>query len=136
VNRTGIFGVSLVSAIPGAILAIVMVLVFVNYAGGPSILTKVLAGLMLLSGLALAAMPAAIWLFLAPKQISAEKAAGAAAEPKQEEAEVAVEEPAEPAEGIIEDDAVDKEVPQNDEESEFDLGADFVVDDDEDSKRK
>ena len=58
---------SLVGAIPGAGLAYVMVMAFVNYAGGSSNAFKALAGTLLLIGGTLAVMPLGILLFSGPK---------------------------------------------------------------------
>ncbi|MGQ0637449.1 MAG: hypothetical protein ACT4QC_22820 [Planctomycetaceae bacterium] len=58
---------SLVGAIPGLFLALLMMWAFVGYAGGWSFAVKGLALLMLLAGGALAAMPVGIFLSARPK---------------------------------------------------------------------
>jgi hypothetical protein len=71
VSKNGLILTSLVGAIPGAVMAALMVLAFGKYAGGPSILHKLLCGMALLIGLLLAAMPIGIFVLTGPK---AEKA--------------------------------------------------------------
>lgn len=66
-SKLGLVLTSLVGAIPGGVMAAVMVMAFVNYAGGSSTTFKVLAGLLLLIGSFLAAMPVGILLFAGPK---------------------------------------------------------------------
>lgn len=85
-SKNGLFLTSLVAAIPGVILACLMVMAFVNYAGGPTWWVKILAGMLLLIGMLLTAMPVGIMLFAGPK---AEKA------PKTEKNEAAEKEAAE-----------------------------------------
>ncbi|MSR56726.1 MAG: hypothetical protein EXS05_03525 [Planctomycetaceae bacterium] len=66
-SKLGLCLTSLVGAIPGAGLAYVMVMAFVNYAGGWSVTVKGLAGTLLLIGGILAVMPLGILLFAGPK---------------------------------------------------------------------
>jgi hypothetical protein len=86
VSKNGLFLTSLVAAIPGAVLACLMVMAFVNYAGGPTWWVKILAGMLLLIGALLAAMPVGIFLFAGPraekppKDEAVERAASADAE--------------------------------------------------------
>jgi len=49
-TKNGLFAVSLIGAIPGAFLAYLCVMAFLNFAGGSSILLKSLTGLLLLIG--------------------------------------------------------------------------------------
>lgn len=62
VNKNSLMLTSVVSAVPGAVLFVLMVLAFVNHAGGASFTLKALAGLMLLLGLFLAVLPVGILL--------------------------------------------------------------------------
>lgn len=59
--------ISLVAAIPGALLAYLMVMVFLNFSGGSSGFLKGLAGVSLLMGATLALMPAGIFVFAGTK---------------------------------------------------------------------
>jgi hypothetical protein len=72
VSKNGLFLVSLVAAVPGGLLVYLMVMAFLNHAGGPTMWPKALAGTALLIGLVLAVMPFGILVFGGPK---AEKAA-------------------------------------------------------------
>ncbi len=81
-TKTGLFVTSFVAAIPGAWLAYLMVMAFLNYSGGPSLWTKLLAGMLFVIGMLLVLMPAGIFVFAGPK---AEKA------PKKAEGEAAAE---------------------------------------------
>lgn len=76
--KNGLFLTSFVAAIPGAVLAYLMVMSFIQYAGGPSMWTKGLAGMLFLIGLLLMAMPVGIFLFAGPKaeKASPKKSAG------------------------------------------------------------
>jgi hypothetical protein len=68
VNKTNLCLTSLVAAIPGAWLAVLMVMAFLSPgAGGWSVVVKGLAGLQLLIGAALAAMPVGILVLSGPK---------------------------------------------------------------------
>lgn len=82
-SKNGLILTSLVGAIPGLIMAVLMVMAFINYAGGQSVFHKILCVLLLLIGLLLAAMPVGIFVLAGPK---AEKAP---AKKKDEEEEVA-----------------------------------------------
>ena len=64
-NKNTLCLTSLVAAVPGAVLAVLMVMAFVNFAGGWSVMVKGLTGLLLLIGAALAVMPVGIFLFVA-----------------------------------------------------------------------
>jgi hypothetical protein len=63
----------LVGAIPGAFLAGLMVMAFLNYAGGPSMGSKLLAGMALLVGVLLTCMPVGIFVYGGPKAEKAPK---------------------------------------------------------------
>ncbi len=76
---------SLITAIPGALLVFVTVMSFLRYAGGWSIGTQALSGLLLLIGLGLALMPVGIYVLGGPK---AEKEAKDESESAAESAEV------------------------------------------------
>jgi hypothetical protein len=71
VSKNSLLLVSLVAAIPGGVLVCLMVMAFLNYAGGSTMWPKALAGMSLLIGLLLAVMPIGIFVFGGPK---AEKA--------------------------------------------------------------
>lgn len=60
--------VSLVAAIPGGVLAYVMVMAFLNHGGGSSGMLKGLAGGTLVVGSLLALMPIGIFIFAGPKK--------------------------------------------------------------------
>ena len=70
-SKNGLFFVSLVAAVPGAVLVYLMVMSFLQYAGNSSMWPKALAGMALLVGLLLTFMPVGILVFGGPK---AEKA--------------------------------------------------------------
>lgn len=72
-SKNGLLLVSLVGAIPGAVLVYLMVMAFVSFAAGPSLWPKALAGLALLIGLLLAVMPVGIFVFGGPKAEKASK---------------------------------------------------------------
>lgn len=150
-TKTGLCLTSLVAAVPGAWLAVLMVMAFVNFAGGWSVTVKGLAGVLLLIGAGLAVMPIGIFLFGGPKTEKPpkvkEKSAKAKAEDNELEAAVAVEDDA-----FVSDDAtfeVDQD-PRDSEEfvetigqpameadsDDFDLGADFELDSAEDVEPK
>jgi hypothetical protein len=68
VSKNGLILTSVVvGAIPGALLTFMMVMAFVNYAGGPFILHKILCVAALLIGLLLMAMPVGIFVLDGPK---------------------------------------------------------------------
>lgn len=71
-SKNGLMLVSLVGAIPGAGLVFLMAMAFLNYAAGPTIWPKALAGTAFLVGLLLTSMPLVIFVTGRPK---AEKAA-------------------------------------------------------------
>lgn len=71
-NKLNLTLTSLVAAIPAAVLAIVLVMGFVNYAGGPTGV-KVISGLTLLIAAALAFMPAGIFFLSGPRAEKAPK---------------------------------------------------------------
>ena len=70
-SKNGLILTSLVGAIPGLLMAYLMVMFFLKYTGGQSIIHMALCGLLLLIGLLLAAMPIGIFVLAGPK---AEKA--------------------------------------------------------------
>lgn len=146
-NKLNLTLTSLVAAIPALVLTILLVMGFVNYAGGPTGV-KVIAGLTLLVAAGLAFMPAGIFFLSGPR---AEKAPKVKEEKKAEapesEAAVAVADD----ELVAEEDAsfeVDEEMavadsedftetiaqPSPDEGDEF--AADFDLDTDEDAGTK
>jgi hypothetical protein len=67
VTKNGLFLVSLVAAVPGAVLVYLMVMSFLHFAGGQSMWPKALAGMSLLIGLLLTFMPVGIFLYGGPK---------------------------------------------------------------------
>ena len=72
-TKTGLILTSFVAAIPGAALAYLMVMAFLGHSGGPSMWTKALAGMLLVIGGLLAAMPFGIIVFAGPKTEKAPK---------------------------------------------------------------
>ena len=72
-TKTGLFLTSFVAAIPGAVLAYLMVMAFLSHSGGPSMWTKALAGMLLVIGGLLAVMPFGIIVFAGPKTEKAPK---------------------------------------------------------------
>jgi hypothetical protein len=96
VSKNGLFLTSFVAAIPGLFLACQMVMAFVNYAGGPTLWTKALAGMLLVIGGLLAVMPVGIFLYAGPKTEKApkkpkEESAGESAELEAASSEVEIE---------------------------------------------
>jgi hypothetical protein len=87
VSKNGLLLTSLVAAIPGAVMACLMVMAFVNYAGGPTWWVKILAAMLLLIGALLAVMPVGIFLFAGPKAEKAPRKEGEEAPAKAESAE-------------------------------------------------
>ena len=85
-TKTGLFLTSFVAAIPGAWLAYLMVMAFLNHSGGPSLWSKALAGMLFVIGTLLTLMPAGIFVFAGPRAEKAPK------KPKEEAAEEAAEE--------------------------------------------
>ena len=85
-TKTGLFVTSFVAAIPGAWLAYLMVMAFLNYSGGPSMWSKALAGMLFVIGTLLMLMPAGIFVFAGPRAEKAPK------KPKGETSEEAAEE--------------------------------------------
>jgi hypothetical protein len=73
VSKNSLILVSLVGAIPGALLVGLMALAFLSYAGGPTMWVKALAVVSLLIGLLLTAMPVGIFVFAGPKAEKAPK---------------------------------------------------------------
>lgn len=66
-SKTSLFLTSLVGALPGGLCAFLMVMAFLNHAGGPTTVIKALNGSMLLIGSLLAVMPFGILVFAGPK---------------------------------------------------------------------
>lgn len=151
-SKTGLCLTSIVAAIPGAWVAVLVVMAFLSAgAGGWSVAIKALSGALLLVGGGLAVMPIGILLFAGPK---AEKPAKAKEKPANESPEkgeavavAAVEDDAfEAADATfeVEPDARDSEefVETIDQPSieadsdDFDLGADFELDSSEDVEPK
>ena len=136
-NKNTLCLTSLVAALPGAWLAVLMVMAFINFAGGWSAPLKGIAGLLLLAGAALAAMPVGIFLFFGPKTAKPLKATEATEkEPGESESSAAVE-----ADASVADDASTFEIDESSENveeaaDEFDLGGDFESDDDVETKSK
>jgi hypothetical protein len=96
VSKNGLILTSLVGAVPGLLMAYLMVMAFINYAGGQTVIHKILCVLLLLIGLLLAAMPVGIFVLAGPK---AEKAP--AKKKDDEAAEVAEEASGEAASGEV-----------------------------------
>jgi hypothetical protein len=67
VSKNGLILTSLVGAVPGLLMAYLMVMAFINYAGGQTVMHKILCVLLLLIGLLLAAMPVGIFVLAGPK---------------------------------------------------------------------
>ena len=66
-SKIGLFLTSLVAAVPGGFLAYLMVMAFLNHSGGPTMWTKVLAGMLLFIGSLLSVMPVGVLLFTGAK---------------------------------------------------------------------
>jgi hypothetical protein len=88
VTKNALCLTSLVAAVPGAWLAVLMVMAFVNHAGGWSVTLQGLAGILLLIGSTLALMPVGIYVLMGPKaekgskkKAANDKEADSAAEP-------------------------------------------------------
>lgn len=101
---------SLITAIPGLFLVFLVVMAFLRYAGGWSIGTQVLSGLMLLIGLGLTLMPVGIYVFGGPKAEKEPKAEAESAAESGESAELVAEESGEsPASDLISDSSLEVE---------------------------
>ncbi len=72
-TKIGLVLTSFVAAIPGAGLAALMVMAFLNHSGGPSMWTKALAGMLFVVGTLLTLMPFGILVFAGPKAEKAPK---------------------------------------------------------------
>ncbi|MBS0264965.1 MAG: hypothetical protein JSS02_23735 [Planctomycetes bacterium] len=66
-SKNGLILASLVGAIPGALITYLMVMAFINFAGGPTVLHKILCVLSMLIGLLLTALPIGIFVLGGPK---------------------------------------------------------------------
>jgi hypothetical protein len=73
VTKIGLFLTSFVAAVPGAGLAYLMVMAFLNHSGGASLWTKSLAGMLFVVGTLLTLMPFGILVFAGPKVEKAPK---------------------------------------------------------------
>jgi hypothetical protein len=73
VTKIGLFLTSFVAAVPGAALAYLMVMAFLNHSGGSSLWTKALAGMLFVVGTLLTLMPFGILVFAGPKAEKAPK---------------------------------------------------------------
>lgn len=141
--------VSLVAALPAAALTILLVMGFVNYAGGPTGV-KVIAGLTLLIAAGVAAMPAGIFFLSGPRAEKPPKEKGKGKDEKKEEAasESAVADDLSADESAFE---VDEETAIADSEDfaetitqpavegesdDFDMGGDFELDDEDAGAKK
>jgi len=151
VTKLNLTLVSLVAALPAAALTILLVMGFVNYAGGPTGV-KVIAGLTLLIAAGVAAMPAGIFFLSGPRAEKPPKEKGKGKDEKKEEAAsesaVAVADDLSADEGAVE---VDEETAIADSEDfaetitqpaiegesdDFDMGGEFELDDDDDAGAK
>lgn len=134
-NKNDLLLTSLVGAIPGLFLAVLMMIAFVSYAGGWSFYVKGLALMLLLTGGALAAVPVALFLADRKKPATAAKADGDLASTQPAKA-VAVEE----AEGASDDafefdeSAAGEEPAAEAGSDDFNLGDDFEIEEDEKKK--
>lgn len=123
-TKIGLFATSFVASLPGAALAYLMVMAFLNYSGGGSIWTKGLAGMLLVIGGLLTVMPFGIIVFAGPKT---EKAPKKAKEKSGDEDLVEAEADEEEGEALVEADEDESEsnVAVTDENLEvFDQGTD------------
>jgi hypothetical protein len=145
VSKNGLLLVSLVGAIPGAFVVYVMVMAFVNYAAGPAVWPKALAGMSLLCGLLLAVMPIGIFVYGGPKteKAPAEKSGDKAESTSGDEETIIAESEDDPeyssgatdesleVVGASDEFAMTGEIVTGDADSsgseEFDLGSDFEV---------
>ena len=141
---------SLVAAIPGAVLAVLSLLSFINYAGGWSFAVKGINALLLVIGASLAAMPVGIFVLAGPKS---EKPS------KKKDEDLPTEDPsATRSSQVVESDefATDDEAtfevdesagedafaetidqaPEEAGSDDFDLGADFDVEEDDKPKKR
>ncbi len=134
---------SIVAALPGAWVAVLVVMAFLSEgAGGWSAVIKALSGILLLIGGSLAVMPVGILLFMGPKKEKPAKVKEKAAKAESEDAEAVA---AVADEEVVEADDATFEVDQDHRDSEefvetigqptleaesddFDLGADFELD--------
>ena len=91
-NKSTLILVSLIAAIPGGVMTVLMVMAFVNHAGGTGWMIKALAGISLLTGAAVFAMPIGIVVFLGREKSGAAPQATAPDEIVEDEAEEAEEE--------------------------------------------
>jgi len=157
--------ISLVAAIPGALLLVLMVMAFINYAAGPTVWFKALAGTALLVGLLLTCMPLVIFVRGGPRAEKApDKKSGEEAEGEAGDSDAIVAESdeisdsqvevtdsnLEVVEGEPDEFAMTGELVSGDTDAsseDFDLGSDFelgagedeaveVIDDDEDAPKK
>jgi len=145
VSRTSLFATSLIGALPGAVLAYLCVMAFLNYAGGGSILLKVLTGLLLVVGLAMPALSvAALMSGRAPgaaKPAKKEKKEKKEKKGNKSKAAAAEEEFEDAVDGSDDDVAVTAEIANTGEVEEFSLdddglGDDLIVEDDDEPKSK
>lgn len=164
-TKNSLMLISLVAAIPGALLLVLMVMAFINYAAGPTMWYKALAGTALLVGLLLTCMPLVIFVRGGPKAEKApdkESVEGAESEASDSEAIVAesgevsdsqvdvTDENLEVVDGESDEFAMTGELVAGDSDTsneDFDLGSDFeigageeeaveVIDDDDDAPKK
>jgi hypothetical protein len=106
VSKNGLIVTSLVGAIPGLVMAYLMVMAFVNSAGGPTVLSKIQCILALLIGLLLAAMPVGIFVLTGPK---GEKSPAKKKEEKEEKEQKDAEVVEEASGEVVESDAAYEE---------------------------
>jgi hypothetical protein len=119
VTKNELMLTSLVGAIPGALLSTVVVMLFLNHAGGWG-LPKGISAATLLISVCLTLMPAAIWLRYGPRPAKKTESAAKATSAPASEAEVEVE-----AEALSGESAV---ATLDSGSEEFDLGAEFEED--------
>lgn len=126
---------SLVAAIPGAILAVLMIFAFINYAGGPTLGFRLISGLLLLIGAFLGLMPVGIFLRGGP-QAAKPKKKDVVPTPEETQASKASDEPVSDEEATFEvgetpgdSEAFAETIDEDESEiagsSDFDLGAEF-----------
>jgi hypothetical protein len=137
-GKTALCLTSLVAAVPGAFLAWVAVMAFLNYAGGWSVTIKAVTGLSAAVGGALAVMPVALLVLGRGEKRPATKP------PEQEDAppvdDDLPEMATEPGTGVVAGKTGDEETiryePSGEEPEALDLGEDFDFEDEEPSPPK
>jgi len=91
VTKTQVVLTSLVAALPGAVLSYLLIMVFLSYGGGKTVMMQALAAITLLLSIAAVLAPAGLWVFggpAAPRKKNAGKDAEGGDEAGEDAAEV------------------------------------------------